>query len=116
MSCLGQRLKELRNTRSLAQVEKATGIKRIEISRYERGMYAPSPPNLTKLAQFYEVSYAVLRILYYEDLLQDPREREIVLMWARQNEAFAADGHADAAWEPAFLCPACLRQRPKETS
>jgi transcriptional regulator with XRE-family HTH domain len=86
MSRLGEQLKELRQGRSLVSVEKGTGISRIEISRYEQGRYAPSPPNLKKLAVFYEVSYSTLRLLYYEDLLTEPEERAIVLEWARNQQ------------------------------
>lgn len=84
MSHLGAKLRELRGTHSLLDVERGTGISRIEISRYEQGKYSPSPPNLEKLAHFYELSYQELRLLYYEDLFQDPKERDIILYWAKQ--------------------------------
>lgn len=84
MSQLGAKLRELRGTHSLLDAERGTGISRIEISRYEQGKYAPSPPNLEKLAAFYSLSYPELRTLYYEDLFQDPKERQIILQWAKQ--------------------------------
>jgi transcriptional regulator with XRE-family HTH domain len=82
MGLLGERLKELRGTRALYDVEKATGITRIEVSRYEKGSYYPSPKNLSKLAEFFGVTYDELRILYYDDFFSDPKERELVLQWA----------------------------------
>lgn len=85
MSQLGAKLRELRGMLSLMDVERGTGISRIEISRYEQGRYAPSPQNLVKLAAFFEVPYDILRMLYYEDLFEDPKERAIALEWARQH-------------------------------
>jgi transcriptional regulator with XRE-family HTH domain len=84
MSRLGEKLRELRGKHSLLEVERGTGISRIEVSRYEQGKYSPSPKNLEKLALYYELPYGDLRILYYDDLLKDTREREIVLRWAKQ--------------------------------
>ncbi|MBY0451253.1 MAG: helix-turn-helix transcriptional regulator [Cyanobacteria bacterium] len=84
MSRLGDRLKELRGTLSLVDVEKGTGLSRIGVSRYEQGENVPNPPNLKKLADFYEVSYKELRKLCLEDLYSDPEELEIVLEWAEE--------------------------------
>jgi transcriptional regulator with XRE-family HTH domain len=84
MGLLGERLRELRGNRKLYDVEKATGITRIEISRYEKGNYFPSPKNLSRLAEFYGVSYDELRVLYYDDFFSDPVERRLVLAWAVQ--------------------------------
>lgn len=84
MTSLGEKLRELRGDLSLYEVEKGTGISRKELSRYEQGEYAPSPPKIEKLAELYKVSYDDLRVLYYDDFFSDPRERAIALRWAEE--------------------------------
>lgn len=86
MSCLGDRLKELRGALSLVDVEKGTGLSRIGVSRYEQGVNVPEPTNLKKLAEFYEVPYSELRKLYLEDLYSDSEELAIVLEWAEEKK------------------------------
>jgi len=66
-------------------VQKATGISKIEISRYERGKYFPLPENLKKLAKFYEVPYSTLRKLYFEETITDKDEREALTVWVLEN-------------------------------
>lgn len=84
MSRLGDKLKELRDTQSLYEVEQSTGIRRNEIRRYELGEYAPSTTTLEKLAEYFEVTYDELRKLYYDDFFEDPRERRIAIEWAKE--------------------------------
>lgn len=85
MSRLGQYLKDQRGELSLYEVGKATGIARIDLSRYEKGELLPTSEKLKKLSGFYEISYKTLRILYYEDFFSDKEEREIVLEWAKMH-------------------------------
>jgi transcriptional regulator with XRE-family HTH domain len=84
VGALGQRLKELRGPLSLVSVERGTGIARIDLSRYEQGRYYPSPDRLKRIAEFYEVPYKDLRMLYYEDFYKDPEELQIIIEWAKQ--------------------------------
>jgi transcriptional regulator with XRE-family HTH domain len=80
---LGSKLKELRGSLSLYEVGEDTGIPRIEISRYERGQHLPTPKNLKKLADYYEVPYEDLRVLYFSDYFSEENDdRPIVLRWA----------------------------------
>jgi transcriptional regulator with XRE-family HTH domain len=82
---LGKRLQELRGEVSLYEVEKQTGVSRINVSRYEKGVFLPTDTVLKKLADFYQVSYADLRILYYDDFFnKDLMEKEIALRWAKR--------------------------------
>ncbi len=77
MSKLGDYLKELRGTLSYGDVQKGTRISSGLIHRYEHGDRVPTPATLRKLAEFYEVSYADLRLKFYEDMFSDAEEREI---------------------------------------
>lgn len=79
------KLRELRGPRSLLDIEKATGITKIEISRYERGKYYPTPEKLKKLAKFFGIAYADLRKLYYQETLLDPEEQEAITKWVVDN-------------------------------
>ncbi|WP_303674991.1 helix-turn-helix domain-containing protein [Vampirovibrio chlorellavorus] len=83
MTYLGNKLKELRGSLSLYEVGGDTGIPRIEISRYERGQHLPTPKNLQKLADYYEVPYEDLRVLYFSDYFSEENvDRPVVLKWA----------------------------------
>jgi len=84
VSRLGDRLKELRGTLSLVDVQKGTGLSRSGVSRYEQGVNVPEPTNLKKLAEYYEVTYKELRKLYFEDIYSDPEERKILLEWVSE--------------------------------
>lgn len=84
MSRLGERLRQLRGTQTLGDIERALDIARIVVSRYERGQRVPEAYMLKKLALHYGVSYKELRKLHFEDLYTDPEEREIILEWAQQ--------------------------------
>jgi transcriptional regulator with XRE-family HTH domain len=86
MALLGAKLRELRGDLSLYEVSKATGIASADLSRYEKEDYHPSPGNLKKLADYYEVPYEDLRLLHYEDVFSDSEELGIVLKWANQKE------------------------------
>jgi transcriptional regulator with XRE-family HTH domain len=80
MSRLGNRLKELRGSLSLLDVEKGCGIPRFTISRYETGENIPSASKVRKLAEFYEIPYPELRKLFYEELFHsDPDEKEALI-------------------------------------
>lgn len=42
---------------------------------------------IERLANYYGVAYGELRKLYYDDLLDnDPRERQMILEWAKSKE------------------------------
>lgn len=84
VSRLGDRLKELRGTLSLVDVQKGTGLSRSGVSRYEQGVNVPEPNSLKKLAEYYAVAYKELRKLYFEDIYSDPEERSILLEWAKE--------------------------------
>lgn len=87
MSKLGERLKELRGEASLYEVSKETGVPRGDISAYEKGEHLPTARTLAKLSDYYEVSYDELRKLYYDAYFSDPKERQIVLAWARESDS-----------------------------
>lgn len=59
---LGDNLRKARAARglTLVQVEKATGIKQPQLSRYETGKTVPPLPALVTLAKFYGVAVADL--------------------------------------------------------
>jgi transcriptional regulator with XRE-family HTH domain len=78
---LGQKLRQLRDKQSLLDVAKETGVSKIEISRYERGIYFPSPEKLKKLSEHFKVDYSELRKLYYQETLQDDEEQNAILAW-----------------------------------
>lgn len=82
---LGSRLRELRGEESLYKVGKQAGVPRNNLLRYEEGHHLPTEAVLHKLAQYYDVPYAELRVLYYDDWLQrqQPEEKAIVIEWAR---------------------------------
>lgn len=84
MSQLGERLRQLRGDQTLGDIERALGIARIVISRYEKGQRVPEPHMLKKLANQYDVPYKELRKLHIDELYSDAEEREIVLEWAKQ--------------------------------
>lgn len=81
MTLLGDRLKQLRGEATLYEVGQAIGVDRSIISRYERGVIAPQPPLLKKLAEYYEVEYKRLRTLHYQDSIKEPEEQQILLEW-----------------------------------
>lgn len=86
MSKLGDRLKELREAKSLSlrDMQQELGIDRSDLSKYERGRFVPTPDRLHKLAQFYDLPYRELRKLYIMDLFTDPDDYELVLEWAAE--------------------------------
>jgi transcriptional regulator with XRE-family HTH domain len=82
---LAEYLSVLRGEMSRYDVEKATGIARSMLGRYEQGTRIPSNPNLMKLALFYNVSYDVLKMLILEDLYpENSQERAILFEWVNQ--------------------------------
>jgi transcriptional regulator with XRE-family HTH domain len=85
MTRIGDKLKELRGSLSLFDVEKGTGITRTRISEYEKGKYLPTIPTLRKMADFLEVPWKELCFLYLEDLYTDPEQRSVVLEWAKSH-------------------------------
>jgi transcriptional regulator with XRE-family HTH domain len=91
MGLLGAKLRELRGSLSLYEVSKATGIPSADIGRYESENYHPTPRTLKKLAEFYEVPYKELRILYYEDEFSDHQERAIIFEWANARDYVAEE-------------------------
>lgn len=74
VTLLGEKLKTLRGSLSLFDVEKGTGISRATIRDYERSKYPPPPESLKKLAEYYEIPYVELRTLYFEDAYSDPED------------------------------------------
>lgn len=80
---LGQRLRELRGRISLYEIEKCTGIARTLLSRYEQGKHIPTKPGLERLAKLYEVPYAELRLLQFEDQYTGTEDEPILLAWAK---------------------------------
>jgi transcriptional regulator with XRE-family HTH domain len=83
MSQFGDKLKELRGSLTLYDVEKGTGISRAQIMRYESKQALPTPESTEKLANLFEVPYEELRLAYYEDLLVSSQEKKVVLKWAK---------------------------------
>ncbi len=80
---LGQKLKELRNTKTLYQVESESGINRSQLRRYELGRI-PEPEVLQRLADFYQVPYKELKALSFEDLFpKGSKDRALLLEWAK---------------------------------
>lgn len=90
MSHLSQQLRALRGERSLLDIEKGTGISRVQIMRFEKAQRVPNPTNMRQLAEFFGVTYQDLRTLYYEDLLANPEEKQIVLAWAKHHSQTGA--------------------------
>jgi transcriptional regulator with XRE-family HTH domain len=79
---LGDRLKELRGDRPLHQIEKASGIDRGQLRRYEAGRI-PQDHLVVRLSEFYQVPYEELKALCFEDLFpKGGKEREALLKWA----------------------------------
>lgn len=79
---LGDKLKELRGTRSLYEVGKACKLIPNDVSRYEKGKRVPTPEVLERLANYYGITYKELRKLYYSDILaNDEREKEVIVEW-----------------------------------
>ena len=58
MEIISKRLKELRESVGLSQNKLAqiSGMKQSSINRYENGSATPSPENMVKLADYYDVS------------------------------------------------------------
>lgn len=84
MTHLGSLLTTLRGDQSLYEIEKATGIARTILSKYERGVRIPETPALQKLALHYKVPYKQLRKAHLSDLYTDPLEREIIIEWVKE--------------------------------
>jgi transcriptional regulator with XRE-family HTH domain len=84
-SPLANRLRELRGDIPLNQVQRATGIQRALLSRYEIGQQVIGDPNLQKLADFYKTPYVELKELQFYDLYpQGSQARIAVLNWAKK--------------------------------
>ena len=84
-SHLGERLIELRGETPLNVVEKATGVSRANLRRYENGEYIPKEAALTKLAEYYKVSYEELRKLALADQFPEgSKERNILFDWVQE--------------------------------
>ena len=97
MGILGKKLRELRGNRTAYEVSKATGIPSADIMRYENDEYHPKPATLKKLADYFQVEYKELRILYYEDTVSpDKEECLVVLEWAERHKR----AHSTCGEEP----------------
>lgn len=83
---MGDRLRALRGDLSLRDVEREIGIARADISRYEKGVIAPTPQRLQKLAAYYELPYKELRMLYFDDLYAGTDDLKILIEWANRHE------------------------------
>jgi transcriptional regulator with XRE-family HTH domain len=73
----GQRLRQLREERSLSQRELAerTGLETAQVSRYERGLVMPNAENLIDIARFLRVGVA--RLLVGDEEGSSPSEPPI---------------------------------------
>lgn len=73
----GQRLRKLREERSLSQRELAerTGLETAQVSRYERGLVMPNAENLIDIARFLRVGVA--KLLLGEEETSDGKEPPI---------------------------------------
>jgi transcriptional regulator with XRE-family HTH domain len=84
-SLLAIRLRELRGETPLNQVQRATGIQRALLSRYESGQQVIGDPNLYKLADFYQTPYIELKELQFHELYPEGSQARIAaLNWARK--------------------------------
>ena len=81
MPLLGTRLKELRVDLSFYEIGKAIGMTHGNLGKYEQGEVLPSRNTLRKLANYFEVSYQELFLLYLEDTYIDEDERQYVKEW-----------------------------------
>jgi transcriptional regulator with XRE-family HTH domain len=85
---LATRLRELRGERSLYKVEEGSGIPRSMLKRYESGENLPEDSTLQKLSTFYDVDYAELKTLYFEDFFPvDSVNRAILFQWVDKARA-----------------------------
>jgi transcriptional regulator with XRE-family HTH domain len=79
---LAARLRELRGELSLYKVEEGSGIPRSMLKRYESGENLPEDMTLEKLSTYYQVDYAELKTLYYEDFFPHASiNRQILFDW-----------------------------------
>jgi transcriptional regulator with XRE-family HTH domain len=83
MTPLGEKLRELRGTRTLYEVQQATKIDRGHLKRYEAGELSPTMDKLKLLGEFYG-AMEELMFLYFEELLPGELEREYVIKWAKK--------------------------------
>lgn len=51
---IGKRLRELRGSRTLAEVSKVLGVSEVTVSLWERGERMPSDDRKVKIASFYK--------------------------------------------------------------
>lgn len=90
MSQLAKKLRQLRGNLSLHEVGKGSGVASADLGRYESGHYYPTKSSLKKLAEYYEIPYEDLRLLYYEDIYADDgEERDVIIKWAFRNRYVA---------------------------
>jgi transcriptional regulator with XRE-family HTH domain len=83
-SKLGNKLRTLRGERTLYQVANAIGINRRQLQRYEEGRLPEDEP-LEKIADYYQVQFADLKELYFEDLYPEgERNREVLKKWIQK--------------------------------
>lgn len=81
-SGLSAKLRELRGKRSLYSVQQETGIDRSSLRKYELGKLVPERVMLEKLANYYEVQFAILMKLILADLYpENSVERAILIDW-----------------------------------
>ena len=76
---LGERLKTLRGSRPLNQVQQECGIDRGQLRRYEERERLPEDEALLKLASYYEVSFDELKILFFDDLYPEGSHNRALL-------------------------------------
>jgi transcriptional regulator with XRE-family HTH domain len=83
---LANKLRELRSETPLNQVQKATGIIRTLLRCYELGEKVIGDENLKILSQYYDVPFAELKKLQFEDQYPVGTEtRELLFQWVRES-------------------------------
>lgn len=81
-SQLAERLRQLRGTRTLYQVEQESGISRSLIRRYENGTHIPEEQMLRRIAEYYEFEFPALRKLHFAALFPEGSEiRKTLFEW-----------------------------------
>lgn len=89
---LALRLRELRGEKTLYQVQQDTRISRSLLRRYEIGERTPEDEMLSRLANYYGVSYEELKMLYFEDIYPlASKVREVLFQWVKQEETEKKD-------------------------
>ncbi len=83
---LAEKLRELRGETPLNQVQKATGLIRTLLRCYELGEKAIGDENLKTLSSYYNVPFAELKKLQFEDQYPTGTEnRDILFEWVQES-------------------------------